>query len=80
MLFGDVGGLAGLFNALSAILINVLTYNNGENYLTKTLYERPSKQTRKFDLDSSSSLASESAETSDEELNPTRQHALKEYL
>ena len=45
MLFGDVGGLSGLFYALSSILVNVFTYNNSENYLTKTLYERSTKQT-----------------------------------
>ena len=80
MLFGDVGGLSGLFYTLSALLINVLTYNNSENYLTKSLYERPTKQTGTSNLDSSLSLVSESAKTSDEDLNPARQHALKEYL
>ena len=41
MLFGDVGGLAGLFHLLNAIIVYIFTYKNSENYLAETLYKRP---------------------------------------
>lgn len=58
MLFGDVGGFSGLLFTLNAIIVNIFTYNNTENYLVESLFKRapkrPSKnQQPKSTLDSS---------------------------
>ena len=38
MLFGDVGGFAGLLFTVGSSVVSLLTYNNAENGLTERLY------------------------------------------
>ena len=40
MLFGDVGGFAGLLFTLNALIVNIFTYNNTENHLAESLFKR----------------------------------------
>lgn len=47
MLFGDVGGFSGLLFTLNALLINIFTYNNTENYLVESLFKRAPNQSSK---------------------------------
>lgn len=43
MLLGDVGGLHGFLTSLSAILVNIFTYKNAENWLVQSLFVKDVK-------------------------------------
>ena len=75
MLFGDVGGFFGLLVTLNATLLNVVTYNNAENFLARYLFRRRDSGT----LPSATQRA-EPDRAASTDLDPTRQYALKEYL
>lgn len=70
MLLGDVGGFQGLLLSAGAVIVGLFTHNNPENYLAKSLYmpynSKDNVQTGK--------------KIKENELNPVKQYAFKEYL
>ena len=65
-LLGDVGGLNGLFLSIGATLVGFWNYYNAENFLIGNLFLSPKSK--------------EKQDSSDQELNPMKQFAFKEYL
>lgn len=70
MLLGDVGGLQGILFSVGAAIVGLFTYNNSDNNLAKSLYVP-------FDEEE---LVSMGKKTKENELNPRKQYAFKEYL
>ena len=70
MLLGDVGGFSGLLLSAGAFIVGLFTHNNPENFLAKNLYVPYNRQ----------DFAQAGKKIEENELNPTKQYAFKEYL